>query len=283
MHVNPSVSVPSSLGSASLACDCGCLMDLSFLFIYFGAFCTPFVFTMHWWSNRSPCQVHRAFDMRNPHWGDCAIVLSGRMCFCLHPCSFLSQLTATQRINHTVDQPALVGKSKGYFEVESPPSNSGARKNFSISIFFDLLIECIKNMKYVQFLDVAALHCNLEAPSMQPLPYERTIINYQNSCTQVSVISQAFLHTKIFIVSSHQWKAPAVWKTANRLQISLCEEVPNHGYGLWLTNQHRKWRFIIMPTTTSEARCCCDLVMPNCCTVETTAAKKLWLIFFLSK
>lgn len=120
-------------------------------------------------------------------------------------------------------------------------------------------------MKYGQFLDVAAPHCNLEAPSRQLLPYERTIINYQNSCTQVSVISQAFLHTKIFILSSHQWKAPAVWKTANRLQISLCEEVPNHGYGLWLTNQHRKWRFIIISTTTSKARCCCDLMMPNCC------------------
>lgn len=138
-------------------------------------------------------------------------------------------------------------------------------------------------MRSSQFLDVAAPCCNLEAPSRQPLPYERTILNYQNSCTQVSVISQAFLHTKIFTLSSHQWKAPAVWKTANRLQISFREEVPNHGYGLWLTNQHRKWRFIIIPTTTSEARCCCDLMMPNCRTVETRAAKQLWLIFWLSK
>lgn len=136
MRVNPSVSMPSSLGSASLACDCDCLMDLSFLFIYFGAFCAPFVFTMHWWSNRAPCQVHRALDMRNPRWWARAIVLSARMCFCLHPCSFLSQLTATQRINHTVDQPALVGTSKGYFEVESPPLNSGARKNLLPGFFF---------------------------------------------------------------------------------------------------------------------------------------------------
>lgn len=213
------------LGSAPLACDCGCLMDLSFLFIYFGAFCAPFVFTMHWWSNRSPCRIHRAFDMRNPHCWARAIVSSGRMCFCLHPCSFLSQLRATQHINHTVDQPALVGKPRGYFEVESPPLNSSAHKNLLPGFFFWISFSHRMHKEHEirssQFLDVAAPHCNLEAPSRQPLPCERTIINYQNSCTQVSVISQAFLHTKIFILSSHQWKAPAVWKTANRLQISL--------------------------------------------------------------